>query len=114
MKKGEEDVKFKKCDCKGFNRNVIFVYNEDGWILCIDGIDVEVEFCRMGILENEEEFDQDLYKYWLKGGWWGLKDLFGDYLLYFDEDDWDVISVIFMVMINVMNDEDGWEFEDLG
>jgi hypothetical protein len=113
-KKGEEDVKSKKRDRKGLNRNATSAYNEDGRIPRTDGIDVEAEFRRTGTLENEEELDQDLYKYWLKGGWWGSKDSSGDYLPHPDEDDWDATSVISMATTNATNDEDGWESEDSG
>lgn len=113
-KKGEDDTKSKKRERKGQSRSATAAFNDDGRIPRTDGIDVEAEFRRTGTLENEEALDQDLYKYWLKGGWWGSKDSSGEYLPHPEEDDWDTTSVISMATTNVTNDEDGWESEESG
>ena len=59
----------------------------------LEGLDVESEFRRLGSSQDESSLDSDLYSYWLKGGWWGSKDLSGDYEPDHD-DDWDTTSVV--------------------
>lgn len=58
------------------------------------GIDVEAEFRRVGQFEDEDSLDNDLYRYWLKGGWWSSNDSSGDFEPTSTEDDWDTTSVI--------------------
>ncbi|KAL6881513.1 hypothetical protein J3F83DRAFT_722566 [Trichoderma novae-zelandiae] len=64
--------------------------------LKMDALDIEAEFRRVDTSQDEETIDGDLYKYWLKGGWWGSKDMSGTYQPSPDEDDWDNTSVITM------------------
>lgn len=110
-KPAEGDAKSKKRERKGQNRNATAAFNADGRIPRTDGIDVEAEFRRTA--ENQDDLDGDLYKYWLKGGWWGSRDESGDYLPQPEEDDWDATSVISMATTSGTND-DGWESEESG
>lgn len=59
----------------------------------MEGIDVETEFRRVNASQDEDSLDADLYKYWLKGGWWGSNDASGEYTPD-DEDSWDSTSAI--------------------
>ncbi|KAK5998144.1 ERAD-associated E3 ubiquitin-protein ligase ASI1 [Cladobotryum mycophilum] len=80
---------------------------------CLD--DVEAEFRRVGQAHDEEGLDSDLYKYWLKGGWWGSKDMSGDFELDPEDEDWDTTSVITMTTNNETDGEDNlWSSEDDG
>ncbi|KAH6607921.1 hypothetical protein Trco_004234 [Trichoderma cornu-damae] len=64
--------------------------------LKMDALDIEAEFRRVDTDQDEETLDKDLYKYWLKGGWWGSKDMSGTYQPREEEEDWDNTSVITM------------------
>jgi len=108
----EEDKAFKrahgrrsKTDSNGFDK--------DGRISRGEGIDVEDEFRRTGVV-NDDDIDSDLYSYWLKGGWWGSKDNSGDYLPEPDEDNWDITSVVSTAAGFSEDEEDGWSSEDSG
>lgn len=80
-----------------------------------DGTDVEAEFRRVGGGQDEENLDSDLYKYWLKGGWWGSGDSSGDFVPHPDEDDFDTTSVVSMSVAGDDSDQDlAWESEDGG
>lgn len=60
-----------------------------------EGIDVEAEFRRIGHNNSEEKLDNDLYNYFVEGGWWGSGDSSGDYApSHADDEDWDTTSVI--------------------
>ncbi|KAJ3472376.1 hypothetical protein NLG97_g11040 [Lecanicillium saksenae] len=56
----------------------IFI-SRNGRLSRSDGIDVEAEFRRIGRDANEENLDNDLYNYFVEGGWWGSGDASGDY-----------------------------------
>lgn len=97
------------------NRNATAAFNENGRIPRTDSTDVEAEFRRTSTTETEEDLDADLYKYWLKGGWWGSSDSSGDYLPRPEEDEWDATSMISMSTVTgISDDEDGWESEASG
>ncbi|ETS05137.1 hypothetical protein M419DRAFT_95114 [Trichoderma reesei RUT C-30] len=64
--------------------------------LRMDALDIEAEFRRVDTSQDEETLDGDLYKYWLKGGWWGSNDMSGTYQPSQDDEDWDNTSVITM------------------
>lgn len=68
--------------------------NEAGFIPTIDGIDVEEEFRQVSGSADEEGLEVDLYRYWLKGRWWGSKDSSGDFCPRLNNDDWDNTSVV--------------------
>ncbi|KAL6817017.1 hypothetical protein V8C40DRAFT_254360 [Trichoderma camerunense] len=68
----------------------------EGESLRMDALDIEAEFRRIDTNQDEETLDGDLYKYWLKGGWWGSNDMSGTYQPREEEDDWDNTSVITM------------------
>ncbi|PHH60815.1 hypothetical protein CDD81_1112 [Ophiocordyceps australis] len=78
-----------------------------------NGLDVEEEFRRVRPMSDEEALDQDLYVYWLNGGWWGSRDSSGDFNPMSAEDDWDATSVV-----SVTSDEQSfgteWESESDG
>ncbi|KAL7933578.1 hypothetical protein V8C35DRAFT_304799 [Trichoderma chlorosporum] len=83
----------------------------DGESLKMDALDIEAEFRRVDVNQDEETLDGDLYKYWLKGGWWGSNDMSGTYQPREEEDDWDNTSVITMTTNGGETedeDEDGW------
>lgn len=72
----------------------IFI-SRNGRISRTDGIDVEAEFRRIGRNTDEENLDNDLYNYFVEGGWWGSGDASGDYApSHADDDEWDTTSVI--------------------
>ncbi|KAF4507044.1 hypothetical protein G6O67_005720 [Ophiocordyceps sinensis] len=64
-----------------------------GHIPATDGIDVEAEFRLVSGFADEESLELDLYRYWLKGGWWGSSDSSGDFKPHPTDDDWDNTSV---------------------
>jgi hypothetical protein len=79
------------------------------WLLNIDGeltlpkddnVDVEMEIRRRLETDDdsngsrEHELDSHLYKWWLKGGWWGTADSSGSYNPESKEIDEDTTSVI--------------------
>ncbi|KAK4064812.1 uncharacterized protein Triagg1_8999 [Trichoderma aggressivum f. europaeum] len=83
----------------------------EGESLRMDALDIEAEFRRIDTNQDEETLDGDLYKYWLKGGWWGSNDMSGTYQPREEEDDWDNTSVITMTTNGGETedeDEDGW------
>lgn len=72
----------------------IFI-SRNGRLSRSEGIDVEAEFRRIGRDGDEENLDNDLYNYFVEGGWWGSGDASGDYApSHADDDDWDATSVI--------------------
>jgi hypothetical protein len=76
-----------------------------------DALDIEAEFRRVGTSQDEEALDKDLYKYWLKGGWWGSQDMSGAYQPREEEEDWDNTSVITLTTNGGDSDDeeaDGW------
>lgn len=76
-----------------------------------DALDIEAEFRRVGTSQDEETLDKDLYKYWLKGGWWGSQDMSGTYQPREEEEDWDNTSVITLTTNGGDSDDeeaDGW------
>ncbi|KAL6892200.1 hypothetical protein GGI43DRAFT_187164 [Trichoderma evansii] len=76
-----------------------------------DALDIEAEFRRVGTSQDEEALDKDLYKYWLKGGWWGSQDMSGTYQPREEEEDWDNTSAITMTTNGGDSDDeerDGW------
>lgn len=79
----------------------------------MEGTDVEVEFRRVNPSQDEDSLDADLYKYWLKGGWWGSNDASGEYKPN-HEDSWDSTSAI--SVSTVAMEEEGldqcWESEE--
>lgn len=81
-----------------------------------DGIDVEAEFRLVSGFADEESLELDLYKYWLKGGWWGSSDASGDFKPRAGEDDWDSTSVISTTStIEGSGDEQAaWDSDDDG
>lgn len=101
---------------RGRNRaSPLFPYNENGRIPRTDGIDVEAEFRRVDSAQDEASLDSDLYKYWLKGGWWGSSDASGDFEPHPDDDIWDTTSVISMSTNATDSDmELGWESDNDG
>ncbi|KAK2000646.1 hypothetical protein LX36DRAFT_698799 [Colletotrichum falcatum] len=84
----------------------------------IDAIDVEFEFRQQawGGSQNrspidEADLDSKLYRWWLRGGWWGSKDTSGEYRPHASgdaDDDDDTTSV---VSLSTNNDSD-WESEE--
>lgn len=81
----------------------------------MEGIDVEAEFRRVGVTKDEDSLDSDLYKYWLKGGWWGSRDASGDYEP--DDDDfWDTTSVVSISTAGSAPEEsdERWQSDDDG
>ncbi|KJZ79398.1 hypothetical protein HIM_00867 [Hirsutella minnesotensis 3608] len=77
------------------------------------GIDVEAEFRNLGGFDDEESLDLDLYKYWLKGGWWGSDDSSGDFNPDSTNDDWDNTSVVSATSALGRSEDEGsdWESE---
>ncbi|KFA60043.1 hypothetical protein S40285_08949 [Stachybotrys chlorohalonatus IBT 40285] len=65
-----------------------------GSVLMGERADVEAEFRRVEDDVDEENMDNDLYSYWLKGGWWGSTDASGDFVPPAMDDDWDTTSVV--------------------
>ncbi|KAM5354351.1 hypothetical protein ACJ41O_001000 [Fusarium nematophilum] len=85
----------------------------DGRIPRAESTDVEAEFRRVSIGQDEESLDTDLYKYWLKGGWWGSTDTSGDFEPHPDDDDFDTTSVISMSTTGEgIDDYQAWESDD--
>ncbi|EWZ35501.1 uncharacterized protein FOBCDRAFT_52281 [Fusarium oxysporum Fo47] len=86
-------------------------YN-DGRIPKEETADIEAEFRRVGIDQDEESLDRDLYKYWVKNGWWGSADSSGDFEPHSD-DDFDTTSVVSMSTAgDGVDDYQAWESED--
>ncbi|KAF5668583.1 integral membrane protein [Fusarium denticulatum] len=86
-------------------------YN-DGRIPKEETADIEAEFRRVCIDQDEESLDRDLYKYWVKNGWWGSADSSGDFEPHSD-DDFDTTSVISMSTTgDGVDDYQAWESED--
>ncbi|KAJ4323175.1 hypothetical protein N0V84_004438 [Fusarium piperis] len=86
-------------------------YN-DGRIPRNEATDVEAEFRRTSG-QDEESLDTDLYKYWLKGGWWGSTDTSGDFEPHSDDDDFDTTSVISLsTTAEGVDDYQQWESDD--
>ncbi|PHH82946.1 hypothetical protein CDD83_3103 [Cordyceps sp. RAO-2017] len=71
-----------------------------------EGIDVEKEFRRVGGAKDEETLDHDLYRYWLKGGWWGSNDSSGEFVPKSTWDRWDETSVV------SADDDPDFEYEE--
>ncbi|RFU73966.1 hypothetical protein TARUN_8256 [Trichoderma arundinaceum] len=83
--------------------------------LKMDALDIEAEFRRVDTNQDEEILDKDLYKYWLKGGWWGSKDMSGTYQPREEEEEWDNTSVITMTTNGGETEdeeEDGWTSDE--
>lgn len=80
----------------------------------VDVLDIEAEFRRVDANQDEETLDKDLYKYWLKGGWWGSKDMSGTYQPREEDEDWDNTSVITMTTNGgeTEDEEDGWTSDE--
>ncbi|POR37410.1 Protein ASI3 [Tolypocladium paradoxum] len=91
-------------------------YDDNTLIPRTDGIDVETEFRRLSGFEDEERLDNDLYRYWLKGGWWGSCDSSGNFEPSPTDDDWDNTSVVSMASAggDAAEEEGEWESEDDG
>lgn len=94
-------------------------YNDNGRVPRTDGIDVEAEFRRTSGNADEENLDTDLYKYWLKGGWWGSSDSSGDFVPDPVDDDWDNTSVVSMSTVADGeraddDDDDQWASDESG
>ncbi|KAF5546382.1 ASI1 [Fusarium phyllophilum] len=86
-------------------------YN-DGRIPKEETADIEAEFRRVCIDQDEESLDRDLYKYWVKNGWWGSADSSGDFEPHSD-DDFDTTSVVSMSTTgDGVDDYQAWESED--
>ncbi|KAM0255164.1 hypothetical protein ACHAQJ_006007 [Trichoderma viride] len=80
-----------------------------------DALDIEAEFRRVDASQDEETLDGDLYKYWLKGGWWGSKDMSGTYQPREEEEEWDNTSVITMTTNGGETEDedgDGWTSDE--
>ncbi|EOO03886.1 putative ubiquitin-protein ligase protein [Phaeoacremonium minimum UCRPA7] len=91
-----------------------------------DGVDVEYELRRripnteghhwQNDIPREQEVDNKLYSWWLKGGWWGTTDTSGDYEPTVVEDpDFDATSVISTTETDISADfgsEADWESDD--
>lgn len=63
----------------------------------------------------EQDIDNKLYAWWLKGGWWGATDSSGYYQLADDDSDIDATSVITATESEFSQDRDdeaGWESDD--
>ncbi|KAF7558805.1 hypothetical protein G7046_g5352 [Stylonectria norvegica] len=92
----------------------LFPFNENEVNPRADGIDVEDEFRRVGINQDEGSLDKDLYTYWLKGGWWGSNDSSGDFEpLRDDYDNFDTTSVVSMSTAGDDSDgPTGWGSDD--
>lgn len=91
------------------------VLNDNNRIPRTEGIDVEAEFRRVDATQDEESLDVDLYKYWLKGGWWGSSDSSGDFTPGPMEDEWDNTSFISLsTRAGNDTDESIWESDDEG
>ncbi|KAF5005159.1 hypothetical protein FDECE_8377 [Fusarium decemcellulare] len=88
-------------------------YNDNGSIPRAEATDVEAEFRRVSEGQDEDSLDSDLYKYWLKGGWWGSSDTSGDFEPHSDDDDFDTTSVISMSTTGEgVDDYQQWESDD--
>ncbi|KAF9772175.1 hypothetical protein IL306_010145 [Fusarium sp. DS 682] len=86
-------------------------YN-DGRIPKEESADIEAEFRRVSIGQDEESLDRDLYKYWVKNGWWGSADSSGDFEPHSD-DDFDTTSIISVSTTgDGADDYQAWESED--
>ncbi|KAF5531910.1 ASI1 [Fusarium napiforme] len=86
-------------------------YN-DGRIPKEETADIEAEFRRVCIDQDEESLDRELYKYWVKNGWWGSADSSGDFEPHSD-DDFDTTSVISMSTTgDGVENYQAWESED--
>ncbi|KAL7927322.1 hypothetical protein ACQKWADRAFT_276370 [Trichoderma austrokoningii] len=80
-----------------------------------DALDIEAEFRRVGTSQDEESLDKDLYKYWLKGGWWGSQDMSGIYQPREEEEEWDNTSAITLTTNGGDSDDeeaDGWASDE--
>lgn len=85
----------------------------------IDRVDVEAEV-RQWLSNNnsaprrpaydEGEIDNMLYRWWLRGGWWGSADASADYQPDGDDPDFDATSVI---STTETTSQSGWEEDDL-
>ena len=81
----------------------------------MDGLDIESEFRRLKGSRGESNLDKEMYEYWLSGGWWGSRDLSGDYSPNVESDDWDNTSVITESTAGDWTDgENDWESEAQG
>lgn len=87
------------------------LYN-DGSIPKETSSDIEAEFRRIRSVQDEESFDKELYKYWVKNGWWGSTDTSGDFEPLSD-DDFDTTSVISLSTTDDgIDDYQNWESDD--
>ncbi|KAF5661851.1 integral membrane protein [Fusarium heterosporum] len=86
-------------------------YN-DGRIPKEETADIEAEFRRRGGGQDEESFDSEMYRYWVKNGWWGSTDTSGDFEPHSD-DDFDATSVISLSTAgDAVDDYQAWESDD--
>ncbi|CAJ0550511.1 Ff.00g104410.m01.CDS01 [Fusarium sp. VM40] len=86
-------------------------YN-DGRIPKEESADIEAEFRRLDSGQDEESFDREMYKYWVKNGWWGSTDTSGDFEPHSD-DDFDTTSVISLSTAgDGIDDYQAWESDD--
>ncbi|KAF4452863.1 hypothetical protein F53441_4366 [Fusarium austroafricanum] len=86
-------------------------YN-DGRIPKEESADIEAEFRRVSSGQDEETLDRDLYKYWVKNGWWGSMDTSGDFEPHSD-DDFDNTSVISLSTTgDGVDDYQAWESDN--
>ncbi|KAI1070555.1 hypothetical protein LB507_007038 [Fusarium sp. FIESC RH6] len=84
----------------------------DGSIPKETSSDIEAEFRRIRSVQDEESFDKELYKYWVKNGWWGSTDTSGDFEPLSD-DDFDTTSVISLSTTgDGIDDYQNWESDD--
>ncbi|KAM0361490.1 hypothetical protein ACHAP4_001958 [Fusarium culmorum] len=84
----------------------------DGAIPKETSSDIEAEFRRTRSVEDEDSFDEALYKYWVKNGWWGSADTSGDFEPNSD-DDFDTTSVISLSTAGgAFDDYQAWESDE--
>ncbi|KEY66587.1 hypothetical protein S7711_01881 [Stachybotrys chartarum IBT 7711] len=112
--KTDRDGASKPAEGPGQERNSIDA--NQGSVLMGERADVEAEFRRVEDDVDEENMDNDLYSYWLKGGWWGSTDASGDFVPPAMDDDWDTTSVISQSTRADDGDDgdDGWTSESDG
>ncbi|ODA80527.1 hypothetical protein RJ55_03486 [Drechmeria coniospora] len=89
-------------------------FDGSGLIPTVEGVDVEAEFRRVADFDDEDGLDNELYRYWLKGGWWGSSDASGDFQPQSADFDWDNTSVVSRLSVDSDGEsrEDEWESED--
>lgn len=103
----------------------IFFFGNGGYFMILwdDQVDVEELFRSRMDNCNEVEVDIKFYSYFLWDGWWGNKDISGEYVFFYflimvgneeidvNDFDFDMISMIFMIEIFIESDF-GWEIDN--